>query len=198
MPVSNGTANSELELEILEIRHDTSEEEEEEDDDQKTETVPPKRHRFRRRNSRRKSNSQSCGGSMYNLTSSRPLYPHQRSEPNVLYTNCGNDSGTVDINLNLEESSNTLDDAPVLESSESLRPSRSNSMQDNLSGSATAHGFRTSFLTVLGKLGVWKSSIAKTSKQIHISETKTSLDTGQDFINRANHPRFRSIFGGML
>ncbi|XP_021708878.1 phospholipid-transporting ATPase ID isoform X6 [Aedes aegypti] len=88
MPISNATTDS-VELEILEIRQDSSDE-----DDLAIGSgmgavgavprpcSPPRRKRFRRnRTSRRKSNSQSCG-SLYNLASIRPLYP-QRSEPNV-------------------------------------------------------------------------------------------------------------------
>ncbi|XP_038115503.1 probable phospholipid-transporting ATPase IM isoform X5 [Culex quinquefasciatus] len=97
MPLSNATTDS-VELEILEIRQDSSD-----DDDEGVGAVggpgavvvprpcsPPRRKRFRRNRAsstataattRRKSNSQSCG-SLYNLASIRPLYP-QRSEPNV-------------------------------------------------------------------------------------------------------------------
>uniref|UniRef100_A0A182P3T7 Phospholipid-transporting ATPase n=1 Tax=Anopheles epiroticus TaxID=199890 RepID=A0A182P3T7_9DIPT len=87
---------------------------------------PPKRKRFRRNHrtsTRRKSNSQSCG-SLYNLAASRPLHP-QRSEPNVnFYSSPGEqheyEGGTIDVNFQVQDSSNTLDDAPVLESCESL------------------------------------------------------------------------------
>ncbi|EAA08202.6 AGAP002644-PA [Anopheles gambiae str. PEST] len=98
---------------------------------------PPKRKRFRRHHrtsTRRKSNSQSCG-SLYNLAaSSRPLHP-QRSEPNVSFYSSpgehqhgdggGDDGGygrggTIDADYHVQDSSNTLDDAPVLESCESL------------------------------------------------------------------------------
>ncbi|XP_062558690.1 phospholipid-transporting ATPase ID isoform X3 [Armigeres subalbatus] len=89
MPISNATTDS-VELEILEIRQDSSDEDDLEMDGAARGSVggvpkpcsPPRRKRFRRnRTSRRKSNSQSCG-SLYNLASIRPLYP-QRSEPNV-------------------------------------------------------------------------------------------------------------------
>uniref|UniRef100_A0A182M6L0 Phospholipid-transporting ATPase n=1 Tax=Anopheles culicifacies TaxID=139723 RepID=A0A182M6L0_9DIPT len=90
---------------------------------------PPKRKRFRRNHrsssTRRKSNSQSCG-SLYNLAATRPLHP-QRSEPNVnFYSSPGEHGyeGTIDINIQVQDSSNTLDDAPVLESCESLGAGR--------------------------------------------------------------------------
>ncbi|XP_055603469.1 phospholipid-transporting ATPase ID-like isoform X3 [Uranotaenia lowii] len=120
MPISNATTDS-VELEILEIRQDSS------DDDEglaiggavAKPCSPPRRKRFRRnRTNRRKSNSQSCG-SLYNLASIRPLYP-QRSEPNVNYFASGEQEGIIDINFHVEDSSNTLDDAPVLESCESI------------------------------------------------------------------------------
>ncbi|XP_055605595.1 uncharacterized protein LOC129753772 [Uranotaenia lowii] len=120
MPISNATTDS-VELEILEIRQDSS-------DDEEGLAIggavakpcsPPRRKRFRRnRTNRRKSNSQSCG-SLYNLASIRPLYP-QRSEPNVNYFASGEQEGIIDINFHVEDSSNTLDDAPVLESCESI------------------------------------------------------------------------------
>ncbi|XP_021708877.1 phospholipid-transporting ATPase ID isoform X5 [Aedes aegypti] len=125
MPISNATTDS-VELEILEIRQDSSDE-----DDLAIGSgmgavgavprpcSPPRRKRFRRnRTSRRKSNSQSCG-SLYNLASIRPLYP-QRSEPNVNFYASGENEGIIDINFHVEDSSNTLDDAPVLESFESI------------------------------------------------------------------------------
>ncbi|XP_055538978.1 phospholipid-transporting ATPase ID isoform X3 [Wyeomyia smithii] len=84
MPISNATTDS-VELEILEIRQDSSDDDDELDPASKgipRPCSPPRRKRFRRnRTSRRKSNSQSCG-SLYNLSSIRPLYP-PRSEPNV-------------------------------------------------------------------------------------------------------------------
>ncbi|XP_035895954.1 phospholipid-transporting ATPase ID isoform X2 [Anopheles stephensi] len=90
---------------------------------------PPKRKRFRRNHrsssTRRKSNSQSCG-SLYNLAATRPLHP-QRSEPNVnFYSSPGEHGyeGTIDVNFHVQDSSNTLDDAPVLESCESLGAGR--------------------------------------------------------------------------
>uniref|UniRef100_A0A182W0Q9 P-type ATPase N-terminal domain-containing protein n=1 Tax=Anopheles minimus TaxID=112268 RepID=A0A182W0Q9_9DIPT len=90
---------------------------------------PPKRKRFRRNqrsnSTRRKSNSQSCG-SLYNLAATRPLHP-QRSEPNVnFYSSPGEHGyeGTIDVNFHVQDSSNTLDDAPVLESCESLGAGR--------------------------------------------------------------------------
>uniref|UniRef100_A0A182Q512 Phospholipid-transporting ATPase n=1 Tax=Anopheles farauti TaxID=69004 RepID=A0A182Q512_9DIPT len=85
---------------------------------------PPKRKRFRRHHrtsTRRKSNSQSCG-SLYNLATTRPLHP-QRSEPNVNFFSSPGEhgyEGTIDVNFHVQDSSNTLDDAPVLESCESL------------------------------------------------------------------------------
>uniref|UniRef100_A0A182NRB6 Phospholipid-transporting ATPase n=1 Tax=Anopheles dirus TaxID=7168 RepID=A0A182NRB6_9DIPT len=89
---------------------------------------PPKRKRFRRHHrtsTRRKSNSQSCG-SLYNLAATRPLHP-QRSEPNVNFFSSPGEhgyEGTIDVNFHVQDSSNTLDDAPVLESCESLGAGR--------------------------------------------------------------------------
>lgn len=123
MPISNATTDS-VELEILEIRQDSSDEEDVAIGRAGSGGVPrpcspPRRKRFRRnRTSRRKSNSQSCG-SLYNLASIRPLYP-QRSEPNVNFYASGEDEGIIDINFQVEDSSNTLDDAPVLESCDSI------------------------------------------------------------------------------
>ncbi|XP_039438837.1 probable phospholipid-transporting ATPase IM isoform X5 [Culex pipiens pallens] len=141
MPLSNATTDS-VELEILEIRQDSSD-----DDDEGVGAVggpgavvvprpcsPPRRKRFRRNRAsstatatttRRKSNSQSCG-SLYNLASIRPLYP-QRSEPNVNFYVSGenNEGAVIDINFeHVVDSSNTLDDAPVLESCESIGTGR--------------------------------------------------------------------------
>ncbi|KAL1402454.1 hypothetical protein pipiens_006093 [Culex pipiens pipiens] len=141
MPLSNATTDS-VELEILEIRQDSSD-----DDDEGAGAVggpgavvvprpcsPPRRKRFRRNRAsstataattRRKSNSQSCG-SLYNLASIRPLYP-QRSEPNVNFYVSGenNEGAVIDINFeHVVDSSNTLDDAPVLESCESIGTGR--------------------------------------------------------------------------
>ncbi|XP_065094406.1 phospholipid-transporting ATPase ID isoform X2 [Ochlerotatus camptorhynchus] len=123
MPISNATTDS-VELEILEIRQDSSDEEDLDIGRAGSGGVPrpcspPRRKRYRRnRTSRRKSNSQSCG-SLYNLASIRPLYP-QRSEPNVNFYASGENEGVIDINFQVEDSSNTLDDAPVLESCESI------------------------------------------------------------------------------
>ena len=96
--------------------------------------ILPHRVDHHRTSTRRKSNSQSCG-SLYNLAaSSRPLHP-QRSEPNVSFYSSpgehqhddggGDDGGygrggTIDADYHVQDSSNTLDDAPVLESCESL------------------------------------------------------------------------------
>ncbi|XP_055644370.1 phospholipid-transporting ATPase ID isoform X2 [Toxorhynchites rutilus septentrionalis] len=129
MPISNATADS-IELEILEIRQDSSDEEDLEAGAVggiSRQCSPPRRKRFRRnRTGRRKSNSQSCG-SLYNLASIRPLYP-QRSEPNVnFFTSGENDEGIIDIDFHGEDSSNTLDDAPVLESCESIHGMRTRS-----------------------------------------------------------------------
>ncbi|XP_053679625.1 phospholipid-transporting ATPase ID [Anopheles nili] len=179
MPISHANTDS-VELEILEIRHDSSDDEDDEaavrrtrgrrlpvatvvrrqhqqqqhqqlhqqdvdhrdpashmvrdqpgeDRDMMPRTgSPPKRKRFRRNHrsgsTRRKSNSQSCG-SLYNLSATRPLHP-QRSEPNVnFYSSPGEHGyeGTIDVNFHVQDSSNTLDDAPVLESCETLGAGR--------------------------------------------------------------------------
>ncbi|XP_062558691.1 phospholipid-transporting ATPase ID isoform X4 [Armigeres subalbatus] len=152
MPISNATTDS-VELEILEIRQDSSDEDDLEMDGAARGSVggvpkpcsPPRRKRFRRnRTSRRKSNSQSCG-SLYNLASIRPLYP-QRSEPNVNFYASGENEGIIDINFHVEDSSNTLDDAPVLESFESMGPrgssgrTRTGSYCDRRGGSSGGGG----------------------------------------------------------
>uniref|UniRef100_A0A182JP59 Phospholipid-transporting ATPase n=1 Tax=Anopheles christyi TaxID=43041 RepID=A0A182JP59_9DIPT len=105
---------------------------------------PPKRKRFRRNHrtsTRRKSNSQSCG-SLYNLAANRPLHP-QRSEPNVnFYSSPGEHGyeGTIDVNFHVQDSSNTLDDAPVLESCESLGAGRRSARSGARGGSAGTTG----------------------------------------------------------
>ncbi|XP_035783946.1 phospholipid-transporting ATPase ID-like isoform X3 [Anopheles albimanus] len=189
MPISHATTDS-VELEILEVRHDSS------DDDldeaaaalggrRKLPKIgrrqlpgtgastagtqmapgvaegrgmisprtgsPPRRKRFRRNrtSSRRKSNSQSCG-SLYTLagagTGGHPMQP-QRSEPNVnFYSSPGEQQqqqqqyeATIDnVNFHVQDSSNTLDDAPVLESCESLGRSRGGG-RTRCSSGATGH-----------------------------------------------------------
>ncbi|XP_055538977.1 phospholipid-transporting ATPase ID isoform X2 [Wyeomyia smithii] len=143
MPISNATTDS-VELEILEIRQDSSDDDDELDPASKgipRPCSPPRRKRFRRnRTSRRKSNSQSCG-SLYNLSSIRPLYP-PRSEPNVNFYAGGENDGMIDINFHVDESSNTLDDAPVLESCESIGgvPTRSGRGSSGGTGTCSYQG----------------------------------------------------------
>ncbi|XP_050086049.1 phospholipid-transporting ATPase ID isoform X4 [Anopheles aquasalis] len=303
MPISHATPDS-VELEILEVRHDSSN-----DDDNLDEAAaalggrrklpkvsarrqipgtasastagtqmppmisprtgsPPRRKRFRRNrtSSRRKSNSQSCG-SLYNLAGAggtvEPIQP-QRSEPNVnFYSSPGEQQyeATIDVNFHVQDSSNTLDDAPVLESCESLGRSRSgggggggrtrcssgatghrinagtgeppngsggggtggggggilddvddDDDEDELedkerhgmnhglgaaSGHRSAHGLRASIASMLGRLGLWNTAKATTSKgpiMLTRSETKSSFDRGQSYISNGA-TRLRSIFG---
>ncbi|XP_058824497.1 phospholipid-transporting ATPase ID isoform X2 [Topomyia yanbarensis] len=146
MPISNATTDS-VELEILEIRQDSSDEEELDAATARgipRPCSPPRRKRFRRnRTSRRKSNSQSCG-SLYNLSSIRPLCP-QRSEPNVNFYVSGENEGVIDINFHVEDSSNTLDDAPVLESCESIGGMQTRSARDGSGGTGTCSYVRDGY-----------------------------------------------------
>ncbi|XP_058452757.1 phospholipid-transporting ATPase ID isoform X3 [Malaya genurostris] len=143
MPISNATTDS-VELEILEIRHESSDEDDLDAQGIPRPCSPPRRKRFRRnRNSRRKSNSQSCG-SLYNLSSIRPLCP-QRSEPNVNFYVSGENGGVIDINFHVEDSSNTLDDAPVLESCESIGGMRTRSAKGGSAGTGTCSYVRDGY-----------------------------------------------------
>ncbi|XP_052869417.1 phospholipid-transporting ATPase ID [Anopheles cruzii] len=171
-----------VELEILEIRHDSSDD----DADEAAAALggrrknprscrrqqpptgspagapgvegraasPPKRKRFRRNRTsgRRKSNSQSCG-SLYNLAATRPLHA-QRSEPNVnFYSSPGEQQyeATIDVNFHVQDSSNTLDDAPVLESCESLGRSRSG--RTRCSSAGTGHRLLMGCSSTGGEIG---------------------------------------------
>lgn len=150
-----------------------------------------------------KNNSQSCG-SLYSLAPIRPMNDEnneqQRSVPNVnLYSNCIS-AETSDLNIHfsnlndeLKISSNTLDDAPVLDDSlESLRASQNYSTLDFNATQDRPNGFSNTMITFLQKIVFWRNSVPPS----RISSQKLNNSNKGSFYISSGSQHFRTIYGG--
>lgn len=151
-------ASNTLELEVLEIQSDSDHE-----TDQQRKSEKHKRYRRRSKNGRRKSKSQSCS-SLCSFSSLKSPRKELRSEPNVSYYVDSVTGATVNLNTANDQQSSDLSKLPSFDDGLTTTGSCSHSFRDeqfnDLSGQTTAplaSGIKASFMTVLGKLGMWNN-----------------------------------------
>lgn len=163
MPTSSSSSNRDrVELEVLECHEDQSS-----DSDDKQQTRPKScgnHKKYLKKGRRVKLKTQSCG-SLCSLSSLKKTATSVKSEPNVHYEI---EDDTVNININQDDEYNdekslsgdaTRDDTTVTVNGETgTAPSVSTEDELEKQEKTSSAGFKSSLVTILSRLGLWRSS----------------------------------------